>query len=288
MSEFLDYHFQQGKTVYVNGVKTFLIDKGEGDVILLLHGFFATSYTFRKLIPHLAKNFRVIAPDLPGIGFSDTPHEVYSHRMLAKFVHSLLTEITDKPVHFVVHDYGGPIAFLLLNEFPEKVKTLTVMSSFLNLRKFRFYFPLYLLNKRWLGNLFSKMLSPVMLKLIYNSKFLVPESKIDDEIAKDYFQLLFAGEKRINFTKMCQFVDRTIYAQKDMEEGLKKMIGGRQILTGEVSPLLNPYEAEYIKQKMRLSYGNFIPGKHFLMEESPELCAEKISILVSKFSQKSE
>lgn len=285
MSEALEHHYKQGTFLNVDGVKTFVIDKGKGDIILLMHGFFSTSFSYRKLIPHLSKDFRVIAFDFPGIGFSEPPHEVYSHRMLAKFTHSLVSELTDAPIHFVCHDYAGPITFLFLNEFTERVKTLTILSSFLNLKKFRFYFPLFLLNKRFIGTAFAKMVSPLMLKFIYNSKFFAGDSKIDDELAKDYYRLLFSEDRLANFVKMCRFVDRTVYAQKDMEAGLKKMIGGRQIITGESSPLINPYETEYIKQKMRLSYGNFIPGKHFLMEESPEICAEKIQILAGKFSR---
>ncbi|MCB1156989.1 MAG: alpha/beta hydrolase [Leptospiraceae bacterium] len=286
MTEELNQFFREGKFVNVDGTNIFTIDKGKGEIVLLLHGFFSTSYSFRKIIPILSQNFRVIAPDLPGIGFSEETGEVYSHRMLAKFLYKFLSKITEGPVHIVAHDYGGPISFLLINEHPEKVKTITVLSSFLNLKKLSFYFPLNILSVRFLGNLFSFFLSSSFLKTIYNTKLVSKDCKIGEELASDYAHLLLEGNKKNNFLKMCQCVDRTLYAQRDMESGLQKMIGGRQVIWGKEKPSFSVAQAEYIKEKLRLGFTNYIEGKHLLMEEHPDELAKRITVLVDKFSRK--
>ncbi|MCB1189962.1 MAG: alpha/beta hydrolase [Leptospiraceae bacterium] len=286
MSDALNFHQRNGKYINVGGTNIFTIDQGEGEVILLLHGFFGTSYSFRKIIPILSKEYRVVAPDLPGLGFSEQIKEVYSHRVLADIIYKFIEKITDEKIHLVVHDYGGPISFLMMNSHPEKVKTLTVISSFLNLTKFRFYFPLNILNKRFIGNLFGKLLSTKVLRFIFNSQFISQGSPFDESTSDDYAFLLVHGNNRSNFVKMCQCVDRTIHAQRDMELGLKKMIGGRQILVGKQNKIISPMEVEYIKQTMRLSIANYLSGKHFLMEDSAEECASKIEMLVNKFSSK--
>ncbi len=286
MSDSLNFHQRNGKYINVDGINIFTIDKGEGETILLLHGFFGTSYSFRKIIPILSEKYRVVVPDLPGVGFSEQLKEVYSHRALADVVYKFIEKLTNEKIHLVVHDYGGPISFLMLNNHPEKIKTLTVISSFLNLTKFRFYFPLNILSKRFIGNLFGKLLTTKVLRLIFNSQFISSENPIDESTSDDYAFLLVHGNNRNNLVKMCQCVDKTVHAQRDMELGLKKMIGGRQILVGKQNKIIKPMEVEYIKQTMRLSITNYLSGKHFLMEDSPEECASKIEMLVSKFSSK--
>src|ERR1700755_944506 len=61
--------------VEADGVEVFFRDAGpaDGPVILLLHGFPASSFMYRELIPRLADRYRVIAPDLPGFGFTEVP-----------------------------------------------------------------------------------------------------------------------------------------------------------------------------------------------------------------------
>ena len=63
--------------IEADGVQVFCRSAGEvnAPVVLLLHGFPASSFMFRKLIPRLASNYRVIAPDLPGFGFTEVPPE---------------------------------------------------------------------------------------------------------------------------------------------------------------------------------------------------------------------
>ncbi|HNI26776.1 MAG TPA: alpha/beta hydrolase, partial [Leptospiraceae bacterium] len=78
MSQRMQEHQRNGKFVNVDGLNIFTVDQGKGEVILLLHGLFSTSFSFRKLIPILSENHRVIAPDLPGVGLSEKFQNEYS------------------------------------------------------------------------------------------------------------------------------------------------------------------------------------------------------------------
>src|SRR5215469_598100 len=74
--------------VEADGVRVFYRAAGDPNapVVLLLHGFPSSSFMFRNLIPRLAGSYRVIAPDLPGFGFTEVPEErkyVYSFDRLA-------------------------------------------------------------------------------------------------------------------------------------------------------------------------------------------------------------
>jgi cis-3-alkyl-4-acyloxetan-2-one decarboxylase len=282
----LSDHQKSGRFVNVDGLNIFTVDKGKGPVVVLLHGLFSSSYSFRKMVPILAENFRVIAPDLPGIGLSEKPNWVYSHRQLAKFLSSYLDTMTDERIHLVAYDYGAPISFMLLWENPEKIKTLTLISPFQNLQRLRYYTPLFWLHRKIIGNLISKFIGKKAIRFLMNRYMVSPDKPLSEDIIEDYQFLLLHGENRKNFVRMCQNIDRGVYAKKDMEEGMRKMIGGRQILLGNRDRLVSFSEIQNIKQYFRLSLSQNIEGNHMLMEDEPHECAARIENLVKTFSKK--
>ena len=99
--------------------------------ILLIHGFPQTSYQFRHVVKPLADaNYRVIAPDYRGHGFSSKPLldvSGFTKKEIAKDLHQLLSKelgITDK-IHVVGHDIGGMIAYAFVAQFPDSVASIT-------------------------------------------------------------------------------------------------------------------------------------------------------------------
>src|SRR3984957_20297582 len=99
--------------VEADGVKMFYREAGSSSapVVLLLHGFPASSFMYRELIPRLADRYRVIAPDLPGFGFTEVPAErkyAYTFDSLAETV-AAFTDALDLKLYAVyVFDYGAP------------------------------------------------------------------------------------------------------------------------------------------------------------------------------------
>lgn len=84
-----------------------LIDEGQGEVIVLLHGWGAKADLYRTVINPLVSNYRVIAPDLPGFGKSTEPSYAYSIEDYAGFTASLLEELGIKRAHIIGHSHGG-------------------------------------------------------------------------------------------------------------------------------------------------------------------------------------
>ncbi|MCB1141175.1 MAG: alpha/beta hydrolase [Leptospiraceae bacterium] len=286
MIESLGDHQKLGKFLNVKGTNIFTIDKGEGETVVLLHGFFSTSYSYRKILPLLQESFRVVAPDFPGIGFSEKSDEIYSHRMLAGFLFDFLTEISKEKVHIVAYDYSAPVSFLLLNEHPEKIKSLTLISPFTTLESLFSYRPLFFLNKKLLGDLVLKVSGREGIRFLFNHYLFDKSNPISESLLDDYQFLLFRSEGKRNFLKMCQNIDRGIYAKKDMESGMQKMIGGKQILIAENDRNISFKETENIKQYFRLSFAQRIPGGRMLMETTPIEVVHKIENLVRTFSRK--
>jgi pimeloyl-ACP methyl ester carboxylesterase len=117
------------KTALVDGFKIFYREAGDpqAPAVLLLHGFPTSSHMFRNLIPELAGQYHVIAPDLPGFGFSDAPDHksfAYTFDHLAEVI-GKFTELVDlKKFAVYVFDYGAPVGFRLALNHPERITAL--------------------------------------------------------------------------------------------------------------------------------------------------------------------
>jgi pimeloyl-ACP methyl ester carboxylesterase len=113
----------------VDGVRVFYREAGpqNAPVILLLHGFPTSSHMFRELIPRLATQYRVIAPDLPGFGFTEVPKErgyKYSFDALAHTMEAFVDAAGLKRYALYVFDYGAPTGFRLAMARPERVTAI--------------------------------------------------------------------------------------------------------------------------------------------------------------------
>jgi len=116
-------------SVDVQGNKVFYREAGPKNApnILLLHGFPSSSHMFRNLIPGLSNRYHVIAPDLPGFGFSDAPDRKrfrYTFESLAKVIGSFVEAIGLEKYAIYVFDYGAPVGFRLALAHPERITAI--------------------------------------------------------------------------------------------------------------------------------------------------------------------
>jgi pimeloyl-ACP methyl ester carboxylesterase len=117
------------RRVEADGATVFYREAGppNGPVILLLHGFPTSSFQYRELIPRLADRYRVIAPDLPGFGFTEVPEQrryKYSFDALASTVLAFTDALQLKSYAVYVFDYGAPVGFRLAMAHPERVTAI--------------------------------------------------------------------------------------------------------------------------------------------------------------------
>jgi pimeloyl-ACP methyl ester carboxylesterase len=117
------------RRVNADGVTVFYREAGPRDapVILLLHGFPTSSFQYRELIPRLADRYRVIAPDLPGFGFTEVPAErnyVYSFDALAQTMLAFTDALGLERYALYVFDYGAPTGFRVAKARPERVTAI--------------------------------------------------------------------------------------------------------------------------------------------------------------------
>jgi len=104
------------------------VSAGEGEPVVLLHGWPSTWYEWRQVMPLLAARFRVIAPDLRGLGDSSRPLAGYDKKTVAADLWQLLSGTLGlSRWHLVGHDWGGPVAFALAAAHPEAIRTLAIV-----------------------------------------------------------------------------------------------------------------------------------------------------------------
>ena len=117
------------RNAVVDGHRIFYREAGpaKAPAVLLLHGFPSSSHQFRNLIPLLAGRYRVVAPDLPGFGFSDAPDRAkfkYSFDNLARVIDGFTRAVGLARYAIYVFDYGAPVGFRLALSYPERVTAI--------------------------------------------------------------------------------------------------------------------------------------------------------------------
>lgn len=104
-------------------------DKGKGSTIVLIHGFLANGDLWKAFSARLAKNYRLIIPDLPGHGDSKAIGYVHSMELMAEGIHSLLKELKIRKALFVGHSLGAYVALAFAEKSPDYVKGLLLINS---------------------------------------------------------------------------------------------------------------------------------------------------------------
>jgi len=273
ITEWLDkseYPFNS-KYFDINGQKLHYIDEGNGDTLLFVHGTPSWSFDFRKIIKSLKENCRCVAIDHIGFGLSNKPeHYDYTtqnhSRTLEKFV---LDKQLDN-ITLVVHDFGGPIGLNFALQYPEKIKNLIILNSWLWISEND---PDYIKLKKILKN----PLLPFLYRYLnFSPKFILPQSFGDSKLPKNLLKQYtkpFADKTQRNGA--LAFAKSLLNDQKWFEELWNKRhsISGKPTLFiwGMKDPVIKPHNLEKFLSGFRNSKTVQLETcGHFPQEEQPE------------------
>jgi len=142
----------------VNGHDLHYVDQGKGPCLFMIHGNPTWSFYYRNLITHLSKDFRTIAPDHIGCGFSDKPGAANYDYTLASRVNDLDSLIQhlcpNEKISFILHDWGGMIGLAWALDHLDRIDKIVITNTagFFLPREKSFPLPLWLIkNLNWLG-----------------------------------------------------------------------------------------------------------------------------------------
>ncbi len=119
----------QHRFVETNKIRLHCVTQGQGELVVLLHGFPEFWYSWRFQIPALARYFKVVVPDLRGYNDSDKPASGYDLDTLTADVRGLIESFGYTRAHIVGHDWGGAIAWNLAQKFPQYLNRLAILNA---------------------------------------------------------------------------------------------------------------------------------------------------------------
>jgi pimeloyl-ACP methyl ester carboxylesterase len=115
----------------VNGVNIHYVTGGQGEPLLLIHGFGQNWYMWNRLLPELSKHFTIIAPDLRGVGESGKPESGYDKKTMAADLHELVKKLGYTSVNVAGHDIGLMVAYAYAAQYGNEVKKAAFLDALL-------------------------------------------------------------------------------------------------------------------------------------------------------------
>ena len=189
-------HFPRARTVRALDLETFYLEAGAGPPVVLLHGLGATNASMLPTLADLARDHRVIAPDLPGFGDSEKPVRAYHPGFYARWLAAFLDAVGAPRAVIVGNSMGGRIAIEAGLRTPERVAALALFAPSMAFKRFREATPLVRLLAAEIGAMPMIMPRPLVMTTL-RMMFAQPERLADAwyDAAADEFQRVFATSR---------------------------------------------------------------------------------------------
>lgn len=115
----------------VNGVRLRYVIGGQGDPLLLIHGWPQSWYEWNRIMPALAESYTVIVPTMRGVGDSEKPlgTDNYTKKVMAEDMHQLVQQLGFNSVKIAAHDIGAMVAYAYASQYPSKVEQLALLDA---------------------------------------------------------------------------------------------------------------------------------------------------------------
>lgn len=276
-------HESNGKYITVDGVKTFYLDSGTGPVVFCIHGVPTSSFLYRKVVQQLdQRNLRAIAIDLPGLGLSDRPEDFeYIFSNFGKFCNLFLDELNIDEVHLLIHDIGTPVGLSMAAQNSNRIRSITVLNSMLDVEHFVKPLPMRPFEKPILGEAALAMLTPTTFPLMMKAAGVVNDDVITKEEMDTYIHLLKREDGGKAFLKIMRSFEQTKEFTESCYRAWQNKAYPVQLIWGEKDPFLTWEEKGMEFESARPGVPvTKVESKHFLQEEAYEVIAAKVKELI--------
>ncbi|MGJ8591724.1 MAG: alpha/beta fold hydrolase [Aquaticitalea sp.] len=276
-------HEASGKYFEVNGIKCFGLDQGSGEAVLCLHGVPTSSFLYRKIVPALAeKGYRGVAIDFPGLGFSDRPENFdYSFSSLAQFSAKAAQKLGLDKYHLLIHDIGGPIGFAMAANNLEKVLSITILNTWIDVVNFTKPWPMRPFEVPVLGKLELLSLQHPTWQLMFDKMGVNDSAKIPKNEINAHIDILKMNDDGDAFLKIMKSFDDSEEFRNLCYRAVQNVPYPVQAIWGADDPFLTLKEkGEEIKKAAGLSIIHELSSRHFLQEEKPMEIVEKIEEII--------
>jgi len=260
------------------------IDRGEGEVILLLHGIPTSGWLYRKMIDSLVqKGYRVVVPDMLGFGSSDSPkgYDLYNPESHCKRLLDLMDHLQINNWTHVFHDAGGLWTWELFKMAPNRIQKLVVLNSIIYEAGFDppMRFEKGVFTKLSMSFYSNKLTNRTIMKKLFKNGLM--QNNLTANELEGYKKPLIEGKTNALYT----FFSSTCNSLPDYRETIKNIEVPVMIIWGKHDKMLrwNPI-AEAVTNDLKIQPENIhvIDAKHYIQEESTDEILRYIEAFISQ------
>ncbi|OXC73263.1 alpha/beta fold hydrolase [Caballeronia sordidicola] len=275
------------RSIDIDGLDVFYREAGPDDapVILLLHGFPSSSRMYETLMPLLATDYRVIAPDYPGFGHSSAPSPdqfEYTFDHLADVMTRLVDKLQVQRYTLVMQDYGGPVGLRVALQRPEAIETLVVQNAVAHDEGLG---PLWDTRKAFWKDraaheqaLRANLLSLAATKLRHVGHSPDPERYDPDSWTDEFAFLSRPGQIDIQ-TELFYDYRTNVERYPQWQEYLRKHQPPTLVLWGKTDPSFSVAGAHAYRNDVPDAEVHLLEGGHFVLDEA----CDEVALLMKRF-----
>ncbi len=255
---------------------------GRGEAVVCLHGVPSSAFGYRYLLPRLAEyGLHAIAIDFPGMGLAERPGKGFDYSWcgLARWLTDAVNALGFERIHWVVHDTAGPIAFEYARLMPERIASMTIMSSLVATANYQRPWFMKPLAWPWIGPHYLKKMNVALFTTLYRRYGLIRDLPSAEIHA--HWQLLRLGDSGRAFLQIMRRFEVSHEFERGIHQSLRQRQYPIQLFWGRHDRAL-PLQREGLEAReiLGLEMMHQLPGGHFLQEDCPDIIAQQISLFV--------
>lgn len=283
--EVIAAHRAAGRFFEAGGVRSFVREAGpptQVAPVLCLHGVPSSSFLYRKVLAELSgRGLRGLAFDLPGLGLAERPARFdYTWSGLGRFCVAAVDVLGLARFHLVVHDIGGPVGFELAAAMPDRVASLTVLNTMVDVATFRRPWTMEPFARRGIGEVYLRVTTPRAFRMLMRRVGIADIAAVSPAELDAYLELLRCADGGRAFLRIMRGFERTPDKQALYHRVLTDRRYLVQIVWGADDPALKlAVHGEQARLAAGLDQIHSLPAKHFLQEDQAPAVAEHIARL---------
>jgi haloalkane dehalogenase len=280
VAEAIEAHRAAGRKFDAGGVRSFVRERGEGDPVVLMHGIPVSSFLYRKVLPLLAeRGLRGVAFDLPGLGLAEKPGDFdYTWSGLGRWTGAAIDALGIDRCHLVLHDVGGPIGMEWAIRNRERVRTLTVLDTLLDVAGFRRVWTMGLAAPPVIGPLWVASTRPPAARWLFYMQGIADRSATPPHEVDAHLELLHLDGGGRSFRQIVRGFELTEEKERFYTDGLREADWPSAILWGRRDPALSLDRCRAFEKALGVE-ATLLDAKHFLQEDQAPAVAATIANL---------
>ena len=278
VEEAIEAHRRAGREYEAGGVRSFVREQGDGDPVVLMHGIPVSSFLYRKVLPLLAeRGLRGVAFDLPGLGLAEKPDSFdYSWSGLGRWTGEAIDALGIEGCHLVLHDIGGPIGLEWALRNRERIKTLTVLDTLIDVAHFSRVWSMDLAAPPVIGPLWVATIRPPVARWLFYLQGIADRSATPAHEVDAHIALLHRDGGGRSFRQIVRGFELTEEKERFYTEGLREAGWPATILWGDRDPALGEDRRRAFEDALGIE-AEIISAKHFLQEDQAPGVAQAIA-----------